>query len=269
MEYQEDVFRRAVEALNTFYVACTRPRHGLIIDINLEGNFEKQGSSFYRLPYQTGKLLLSQFGKTNFAFDENESKLEEGLDGLMLRFRVGEIVAMPDKKEEKDLILPSEKSRFASFPARLSARKAETTVLGQRVGVLVHKILEKIIHANEWPEKLQLEFRTGAWLDSELNSAAEELQSLFQNAEMMAWFSGDWNQYPEQELMSPEGKILRIDRILEKDGQFILLDFKTGEESESHWLQIREYLNMFKMASGVDASAWIVYSRKAKAYILT
>ncbi len=269
MEYQEDVFRRAVEALNTFYVACTRPRHGLIIDINLEGNFEKQGSSFYRLPYQTGKLLLGQFGKTNFPFDENESKLEEGLDGLMLRFKVGEIVAMPDKKDEKDLILPSEKSRFASFPARLSARKSETTVLGQRVGVLVHKILEKIILANEWPEKLQLEFRTGAWLDSELNSAAEELESLFQNAEMKFWFSGDWNQFPEQELMSPEGKILRIDRILEKDGQFILLDFKTGEESESHWLQIREYLNMFKMASGMDASAWIVYSRKAKAYILT
>ncbi len=258
--YQEDVFKRAAEALNTFYVACTRPRYGLIIDITLQGNLDKPEKASYRLPFQAAFLLKNG----NLPFSQEEFSIETEQDGFSLRFLLGKIGPPTSKKDKAEEAVQEERSfspHFEGFRPKLESDKAS---LPARVGVLVHKILEKARTDKEWNSILDLENASGEWSLAEVQEAGMALKSLFTREEMIKWFSGDWISYPEMELLSPSGSLLRADRILLRDEEAIILDFKTGEEAEEHSSQILQYESVFEQASGRKASSWLVYSQSGK-----
>lgn len=252
--YQEDVFRRAVEALNTYYVACTRPRYGLIIDISLQGNLEKPETASYRLPYQTAWLLKE--GKVPFA--EDDYSLETDAGGLLLRFSMGKPALVKEEDKEPSGGLREGARFLARYEGCQPLQAGALSPLPVRVGILVHEILEKTQKAGEWKELLAL---AEGWNEAEKKEAAQALVNLFNSAEMNEWFSEKWQAFPELELLTSGGRLLRSDRILVKEKESVILDFKTGAEEEGHLAQILEYKVAFEEASGKKASAWLVYSQ--------
>ncbi len=57
-----------------------------------------------------------------------------------------------------------------------------------------------------------------------------------------------WN---EKELVDKNGNILRIDRLVQKKGQFYLIEYKTGIYLKSHKKQLTNYLKLFNNAKGL------------------
>ncbi len=57
-----------------------------------------------------------------------------------------------------------------------------------------------------------------------------------------------WN---EKEVVDENGDLFRIDRIVKKNNNFYVIDFKTGKKEEKHKLQVKKYLSFFSNAEGI------------------
>ena len=259
VEYQEDVFARAAEALNTFYVACTRPRYGLIIDITSDAKLDKPESSIFRIPIRTAVLL----NKDSFPFDPESYSLESEEDGLLLKFRLGKVgipISLSGKRQSTSGDVGTGR-RIRMENHTFKPHEAESSVM-QRTGILVHRILEKTSLDNQWEALLKLEKDSGFWQGEEITQAHADLSSLFEIQDVRNWFSGDWKSYPEQSLISSEGRLLRADRILIQGNRAVILDFKTGESSAAHLKQMEEYIRVFEQASGLKTEGWLLNSQE-------
>lgn len=255
--YQEDVFSRATEALNTFYVACTRPRYGLIMDITMDYSLDMPEKALYRLPVKIASLLRDS---ASISFSEHEHSIDFDREGCLLRFQLGKMEkpALPEKKQTSDIIRSGRSVR----PGILRFKPdTEKMLVSQRTGILVHRILEKTSAEYFWPEVLEEEKKSGQWEVDEIDRASAGIAALFEFPQVKDWFSGNWKSYPEQNLLSASGRLLRADRILLKGNQAVILDFKTGEISETHLIQLREYTETFRQASGMEnTEGWLLSS---------
>lgn len=262
--YQDDVFSRAAEILNTFYVACTRPRYGLLMDITVDRVSEKSEKSLFRIPLKTASLV----SKEPLPFSPDEFSLETGTPDFLLRFCLGLLKAPTENSDQEVITTAHDTLRNLSFRPVIHSFRPEINGENamQRTGILVHRILENTTGTRGWKEVLRTEFNPGQWLSDEKERAEEILNLLFEFPEMRDWFSGEWISLPEQNLISPEGKVIRADRILVKDLRAVILDYKTGEHAESHLLQIREYIRTFGLASGLLTEGWVINSRDRKIY---
>ncbi len=57
--------------------------------------------------------------------------------------------------------------------------------------------------------------------------------------------------YNEKEFVDDDGNLLRADRIVKKNNQLYIIDYKTGRYSKKHQNQIKSYMNFFKNAKGI------------------
>jgi ATP-dependent exoDNAse (exonuclease V) beta subunit len=254
------VFARAAEALNTFYVACTRPRYGLIIDITSDAKLDKPESSVFRIPIRTAVLL----NKDSFPFDPESYSLQiTEEDGILLKFQLGK-VGIPLSLSGERQSMPGDVGTGRGIRMENHSFKPQETELSvmQRTGILVHRILEKTSLENQWEALLKLENDSGFWKEEEITQAQADLSSLFEIPEVRTWFSGDWKSYPEQSLISSEGRLLRADRILIQENRAVILDFKTGEFSTSHLQQMKEYIRVFEEASRIKTEGWLINSHE-------
>ena len=257
-KYQEDVFRRAAEALNTYYVACTRPRWGLIIDITSDLKPEKIPDGSYRLPVQTAIILKNLSEDTRFAGEQ--FILETNSNGFDFRFSSGKLIR-PDAVSSKEETANQNPGKVNLSPAEIKVLQDGVDAgLAARTGILVHRILEITLHHSEWAQNLKSESQTMLWSATEVSTAERILGQLFELPELKEWFSGSWKVYPEAEMADGKGNLYRADRILSGNGYWLLLDFKTGEESEEHKVQIKKYRELFLEATGINAECRLVYT---------
>ena len=68
----------------------------------------------------------------------------------------------------------------------------------------------------------------------------------------------------EQEIIIDKGEFSRPDRVVEKDGELFIIDFKTGEESEKHRKQLEKYEVLLFQIHGKKAKSYLLYIEKNK-----
>ena len=255
--YQEDVFSRAAEILNTFYVACTRPRYGLVMDITLDWNAEKQEKALYRIPFKTMSLL----SQPSLPFSPEDFSLETETPDYLLRFLLGS-VRYPPGNDSKEINPGQNAHKLLSFQPAIHFFQPEKKDVntGQRTGILVHRILEKTSFEYQWKDLLTQEKHSRFWHEEEVKQAETDLSALFEIPDVRNWFSENWKSYPEHSLISSDGRLLRSDRILIQKNRAVILDFKTGEFLESHLHQMEEYIRVFEEASGLKTEGWLLNS---------
>lgn len=75
------------------------------------------------------------------------------------------------------------------------------------------------------------------------------------------WFSSECKSMNEREIISSDGKILRPDRVIFKDGAVKIIDYKFGEHRLKYEMQVREYAGFFREMgyNDVEAFLWYVY----------
>jgi ATP-dependent exoDNAse (exonuclease V) beta subunit len=256
---QEWYFNKSVENLNTFYVACTRPVQALVIDYQLKT--KKNLPSWELGASDLGEMLflltdaLKETGK--FEWETNG-----GADpSIIQRCWKGR----PSGKEVKktDAVLESRIS--ISFPDGKPFQIKETDkddLPETRVGTALHKVLDQLkLGQNEM--ELADRLADEAWFGSaERESLKEHLGWLFSIPQVRGWLNdSDFQTFSELQLLSKQGKSLRADRVLIKDGKALILDFKTGSPEEAHRKQVSEYRQVFEAGSGLPTRAYLIYTR--------
>ena len=86
-----------------------------------------------------------------------------------------------------------------------------------------------------------------------------EITSVFDICRSKKWFDGHFEVYNEREFCSSDGTLHRPDRIMIRDNNAVVIDFKTGEESNSHHHQMLRYKQLLVDCGFPFTECWLVY----------
>ena len=118
----------------------------------------------------------------------------------------------------------------------------------QRIGIAVHSYFEKSDHFPKTEEEAEKwTFDEGQPYQDEIRDA---LKRLTRNTDLLPYFADDLNVLKEVSILTESGERRRPDRVVQLNGETVVIDFKTGEPNESakkkYIAQVQEYVQLLQ-----------------------
>jgi ATP-dependent exoDNAse (exonuclease V) beta subunit len=250
-DYEEEAALTNLDNLNLIYVAFTRPIERLYV-IAPEKKIPNK--------YDAGKLIdetvkspeLSKSYYSMYDFFETGTKKSH------------------TKTEEEDLIKPESLSEYIStdwfskiviLPKHRSAGLFSTSPVFSKAkrGLLMHEILANIKTADDLDSAIRTAQTNGILTENEKKQIKDEIEKVINMNETKDWFSGNWEVKTEADILLPEGKTIRPDRVMIKDGNAVIVDYKTGKRSDLHIEQLSNYAKVLEQAGFKQVEKYILY----------
>lgn len=270
-EYFTEKMQSYIDNLNLLYVATTRAEEVLI--------------SYSPFPDKRGlrnvsDVMLHAFeNSANYSSEFNGNEiisLNKSWDKDEVYFELGEITSVPsDKKQEvKDirgdypafmlddrLKLRSHSSDYFDFS---EAESVETFSPVSR-GNILHQLFQLIETKDDLDKAVsQLQFE-GKLDESQAIEVKDFARDLLSNEEISEWFSKDWKVINERDILLGDGEKQRPDRVIYKENEAIVIDYKFGKKRESsHKNQVVAYKKLIEQLGFVNVKGFILYGKLAE-----
>ncbi len=251
-DYEEEIALTNLDNLNLIYVAFTRPVERLYVIVPERKIFNK---------YNAGKLI------------EETVTLGSGLSknyySMYDFFETG--TKNPHKKcEEEDSIKPESLSEYIStdwfskiviLPKHRSAGLFNTSPAFSKAkrGLLMHEILAGIKTEDDLDSAIRAAQTVGILTEEEKEQVKGEIEKVISMNEIKDWFSGNWEVKTEADILLPDGKTIRPDRVMIKDTNAVIVDYKTGKKSDLHIEQLNNYANILEQSGFKQVEKYILY----------
>lgn len=252
-EYLKEKLCCFVDNLNLAYVAFTRAKRELIVIADAETDNPENGVS----PDSISDLL---YGYASVNTDKIDVRERSGA----MTYSAGEPTRYEDEGRESagefSVQLPTQFSAVAN-EARLktalqSGNLGDDSDMRNR-GIIMHGYFSKIDeNGNVGGDIAEPEIK-------------EYIHEKLASVEKYGWFSGRYEIYRECEIISPDGSVLRPDRVLIKDDEAVVIDYKFGEYrpgNPKYVRQIRAYMRLLSAMgfSKVSGALWYVNEDKVE-----
>jgi ATP-dependent helicase/nuclease subunit A len=251
-DYREENFRVYMDHLNLLYVAFTRAKESLFV-FAPEGKEQKE-NKFTDVSSLIKRILKNPDIVANGKWDDSESV-----------WSLGELTDRPDDREQgEQILLNSISSHEFSGKLRLMYRGLDFFDTGaqQRVnyGNLMHEIFSRIRSAKDIDRALNSALRDGIIDHTEAARIRPDIASKIDMEKVRGWFDGSWKVIAEQDILTRDGSIRRPDRVMIRDDQVIVVDYKFGKNrSPGHLTQVRKYAGMLRQMEYNDVHGFVWY----------
>jgi hypothetical protein len=129
-------------------------------------------------------------------------------------------------------------------------------------GKKVHYILSGVRYAEDCPGAMQNALAEGIISLEEYDTVNGILTGLVNNPATAFLFDPSWTVRNEEEIIDASGRIQRPDRLMFRDKEAVVADFKTGRPNEYHTVQVNSYAKLVAELGYKVSGAWIVYLGK-------
>jgi ATP-dependent exoDNAse (exonuclease V) beta subunit len=127
-------------------------------------------------------------------------------------------------------------------------------------GVLIHWLLSKIKTAGDIEKALQDGLTKGMLNEKQVMEIKPKLEALITHKDLTHYFRENILGKTEAELATPEGTILRPDKIIFSENETVLIDYKTGKENnQKYFKQLSEYERALRSMGYVNIKKLLVY----------
>ena len=93
----------------------------------------------------------------------------------------------------------------------------------------------------------------------EVPTIKQKIDGLFTNTTIKGWFENFDELKNERSILLQNGESYQPDRVVVKNNQTIIVDYKTGEREEKHKEQITNYRNLLSQMGYQNISAQLLY----------
>jgi ATP-dependent exoDNAse (exonuclease V) beta subunit len=132
-------------------------------------------------------------------------------------------------------------------------------------GTLIHKTLAKLNSIDDLEEVMST-FKNKGLIDNELKEKITNyVKTLFKDTTFSQYFNPKHKILNEKEIIDSKGHKLIPDKVIIKENEILIVDFKTGEESSTHSRQIKQYINLYKNMGYQNIKGVIYYTENQKA----
>lgn len=250
--YRNEVMEGILERLNMTYVAFTRAEQQLYIFTNELKNSPQDARSIDKLMFRV--------------FDDNSFPYKEKWDLQGQRFTWGNSSLKPWKPveaEQVQLLQDTESTIQPAISIRSESQRFFMLLDNDKSskikkGVKLHYLFEILEDQSTLGTALQNMVNEGLINDTERLELDEAAQSMFEDAHFKSWFDGTWEVLNERTLSVPEG-VLRPDRVMIKDDNVVVVDYKTGARSDKHQKQVQIYADALQEMGHQHVEKYLVY----------
>jgi ATP-dependent exoDNAse (exonuclease V) beta subunit len=263
-EYLNEQSLAYMDNLNLLYVAFTRAVNGLFV--------------FAEKPSKPGKITT--VGDVVFrALDSREEigfkirTVEKQSAGEILIYEYGQIPAAGGQEEVANIYITG-KYKKGEWRDKISIREQPDLFnpedddyhSGEKInyGILLHDLLSRIFLKEQSEEVLKAGIKTGGIRAGQEKKIREMLNKLWKNEQVMEWFSGKWEVRTEVPVLPRSGQLSRMDRVMIREDQAIVVDYKTGRMREEHKSQVLEYRRILRQMGYKKVEGYLLYLGNGK-----
>lgn len=255
-EYREERLRQAVDNINLFYVALTRAGKGLHI-------IAKEPSKKCRESIRKGKAEYGNFSEILFEYC---GSADDRVYGEMYDF---------SRMKRKTLTGESDfPASYSSIPIDGRLRPSEEAydffgadgtvgaeASARRYGIVLHDILSRVRTIADLEKAVSGAVRDGRLPDSEEAGVLAMLSGRISSR--AGWFNGGVI-HNELTVYDSYGREYRPDRVIIRDTETVVVDFKFGVEEESHLKQISRYVSLYRKMGYPEVKGFLWYVQQDK-----
>ena len=280
--YREERLQLWVDNLNLLYVAFTRACKNLIVWCKDEQ--KDTVSKLLRESIDCMKEIKMTCNMPELDEEDEENK-EENDEPIVYEYgeicisgekkksdSTNRLVAIPDAVNVKIESLETEidfkqSNRSADFIRGDEDEEENLRSQYIRQGQLLHTLFASIDTKEDLIAAIERLLFEGVIESAE---KAQEIYEIAEKAlnldEVKDWYSGEWTLYNECSIIynDEQGKMQtrRPDRVMMKDDEVVVVDFKFGKKKPEYSTQVREYMSLLSEMGYTDIKGyiWYVYS---------
>lgn len=260
-EYWLEIFNNWMDELNSFYVATTRPKEALFV------------YGFGKLPRNKSHTNLADhlinYAGENLIENESESNLDH-LRVFVKKANAAEILKPGEReKDEKTVIgidslharkfLPDIKSQWIYGGAGLCS-DSNSSRSPIEEGLVMHQILERVVHKTDVSKAVKMMIEEGVISESEFDYWESRINNAIMLDPVLSWFSGENEILNERDILLPDGRRYRPDRVVLKDQKTVIIDYKTGQPHPKYQNQLLTYTQILKKMGHHNVESWLFYT---------
>lgn len=228
---QENSYKNLVDRLCLQYVATTRPVEQLFFYLQKQN---KTSNNLEILEFVQSKNLqdLDEFD----LYETHPEMLKKQISHKKSEFKTENIQTLRNEHENTSSI------KIATPSKNYQVRNEKV-----RIGLFVHELLSKINTEKDIDKVLETYVLEGQITLEEKENIKDDLEKIIH--QYSEFFDEKWKVINEKDIMISERGISRIyrpDRILKGDEGYIIVDFKTGMETEKNDKQIETYKSVLE-----------------------
>ncbi|MFZ4398434.1 MAG: UvrD-helicase domain-containing protein [Bacteroidales bacterium] len=227
--YKEENEKSKLDLINLLYVALTRPSDRLYIISNLPSGKAETLSLAVLFKSYLQHIQLWKEGQTSYPFGEankiHDKKAEKSNNMLYM----------------KDFYSFDWKKRIVVSKLAPDSWNTEDPDSSRRFGNFIHLVLSKIKTQYEIEKETEDLFNKGLIRLNEKYALNKLITKLWQHDEIASLFENAFESKNEAEILLSNGKTIRPDRLVFKEDETYIIDYKTGKPEENHRKQLDQY----------------------------
>ncbi len=252
--YAEERVKVHLDNLNVLYVALTRAEQGMILSAPAPKTKSHNTSVASWL-----HAAIQQHPELQTAWDPGAMRWKSGAPEQLKRETPESLGALQltdyetSRWREKLVIRQAGKPYFDGMNPATRERIT--------FGVYLHALLSRIRTREDIAQVLSRLVQEGLMTGEERTRLESQLGELLGNPVVSSWFSSGWEVRTEVPILLPGGDTQRIDRLMLKEKQAVIVDFKTGEPSRSDHEQVSGYIGLLKQMGYGPVEGYLLYTR--------
>jgi len=263
--YFDEQMHLFIDSLNVAYVAFTRAKNELICMCPAP---KKEVESLDKIN-SISSLLTACFNVQTPGLDHEIISLSNSFNVETKQFELGEPTRAiyHDKPttdiNEKVTVYPSVSSsdrlriRHQSLDYLLENQQLTDSRLNY--GIIMHDILRQITTKTDQPKAILDMVLSGRISVEESKIVEQEIQLFWDLPETENWFASDVRVLNETTILIPSGEQYRPDRIVIRDKEATVVDYKFGDkESNKYRQQVKRYMDLIS-EMGYQTSGYVCY----------
>lgn len=258
-DYFEEKLHAFVDNLNVLYVALTRAKNDIILYT------PKPKEKAKGITNISGLLWYCSHNAVNTQQCEKAYiDLQSFMDDDKLLLELGSSINKKKELAKDDGELKIDIIETIPFDNRLKLRlnnKYFFSDQGKReYGTLMHEIVSKVNSIDDLDnivDKYQIE---GVITEDEKVNILSLLHQYLSDNQIKDWYSGNYKILNEVQILQPNGTFIRPDRVMMKDDEIIVIDYKFGEKEEKKYIkQVKNYVNQIRKMGYESVKGYICY----------
>jgi len=247
--YADEINKSLLDAINMLYVVMTRPTNRLYI---ISSTPSKTASDINSIPNVLAYYLKAKniwnTEQATYNFGNKENFISENI--------------INNKKQMKSFISANWRDKILLSTQAPESWDIEEPSKNQEWGNLIHLALSKIGDYTDLENALDDLFQQGIIDDSEKSELSQKLSQALSKPEIRVFFEKACELKNEIDILLPNGKTFRPDRVILEKDKAIIIDYKTGAASESHKNQLEKYANTLSEMGYSNIEKHIIYIDK-------
>ena len=222
-DYRREMLYKFIDGINTVYVAFTRPKkelHVMAQEPKGESNASVSG-----ILYEYFLLNGNKFGWQNKIVFGERGNVDDS--GEQMR---GMVISDAFK-------FPVEKDRLRTVSQSGTVGEGESI---REHGIAMHYVFSLVDYVSSIPAAVKRAVAEGAASCSE-DELLEMVNGKIESVREYGWFGEEYAVMNECSILTPSGEEKRPDRVLVKNGEATVIDYKFGAWSEDDTMQLAKY----------------------------